>query len=257
MKFNDKENSKQTIDEFVNSLPEDSLYLQNIKYDMSGQVKEALNMTRKGETEDWYSKWGCHYLKSLSDAYKNEVCNNFKDKGVSNFTGKLFSELTDEISDVFDNIPPPKRDLHIHDSTMYNNPVDMRIYRNQGGGCVTKNAKVKMVNNTWKYIKDLKKGDEVVTINWKNNIQYESSSKVECLVKTYMNCCNLIKLKKSCDFYITPYHPIIDINSLIQKWQFPLTIYQNNSASVEYCMNQKCDGLYTLIIENRGSVTRR
>ena len=45
----------------------------------------------------------------LDSAYENEICNNFKDKGVSNFTGELFDKLRDEISDIFDNMPPPKR----------------------------------------------------------------------------------------------------------------------------------------------------
>ena len=72
-------------------------FIENIIFDFSGQVKEALNMTNEGEKKDWFSKWGRHYLRSLKDAYKNEVCNNFKDKGVSNFGGKLFDKLRDEV----------------------------------------------------------------------------------------------------------------------------------------------------------------
>ena len=60
----------------------------------------ALNMTNVGEREDWFNKWGIHYLRSLRDAYSNEVCNNFKDKGVDNFGGKLFKTLRDTISDI-------------------------------------------------------------------------------------------------------------------------------------------------------------
>ena len=59
------------------------------------QVKEALNMTSQGQKEDWFTRWGIHYLRSLTTAYKNEVCNNFKDKGVSNFTGELFEKIRD------------------------------------------------------------------------------------------------------------------------------------------------------------------
>ena len=73
-------------------------YIQNILYDLNGQVKEALNMTSTGQKEDWFSKWGIHYLRSLNGAYINEICNNFKDKGVSNFTSELFNTLRDEIS---------------------------------------------------------------------------------------------------------------------------------------------------------------
>ena len=52
-------------------------YIQNMLYDISGQVKEALNMTSDGEREDWFSRWGIHYLRSLQEAYKKEMCNNF------------------------------------------------------------------------------------------------------------------------------------------------------------------------------------
>ncbi len=41
-------------------------YIKNIIFDFEGQVKEALNMTNVGEKEDWFSKWGVHYLRSLS-----------------------------------------------------------------------------------------------------------------------------------------------------------------------------------------------
>ena len=256
MKFNDKENTKSYIDDFINSLSyENNLYLENIKYDMNGQVKEALNMTRKGEAEDWYSKWGYHYLKSLSDAYKNEICNNFKDKGVSNFTGELFSKLTDEISEVFDNIPPPKKDItNNYYSTNNYQPVDMSVFRNHSGGCVTGNAKIKMFDNTWKSIKDLKKGDNVITITFKNNIQYEDTSEVECLIKTNVDKADLVKLNQSHDFHITPYHPIIEKNTFNQKWQFPINMYKNNPQKIKYNINQKCNGLYTIIMKNRGSI---
>ena len=51
-------------------------YVQNIIKDLSGQVMEALNMTSQGEREDWFTRWGIHYLRSLMQAYKNEICNN-------------------------------------------------------------------------------------------------------------------------------------------------------------------------------------
>ena len=77
-------------------------------FDLEGQVKEALNMTTEGHKKDFTTRWGIHYLRSLRTAYENEICNNFKDKGVSNFTGELFEQLRDEVSDIFDNMPPPK-----------------------------------------------------------------------------------------------------------------------------------------------------
>ena len=77
-------------------------YIQNILDDFSGQVKEALNMTNDGLKEDWFSRWGIHYLRSLQEAYKNEMCNNFKDKGILNFKSRMFDSLCDSISTIFD-----------------------------------------------------------------------------------------------------------------------------------------------------------
>ena len=51
-------------------------YVKNITFDFEGQIKMALNMTNVGEREDWFNKWGIHYLRSLRDAYCNEVCNS-------------------------------------------------------------------------------------------------------------------------------------------------------------------------------------
>ena len=84
-----------------------SQYIENILFDLNGQVKEALNMTQKGKQENWFEKWGIHYLRSLQDAYKNEICNNFKDKGVSNFSSGLFNRVREEVSNIFDELPHP------------------------------------------------------------------------------------------------------------------------------------------------------
>ena len=75
-------------------------------YDISGQVKEALNMTSDGEREDWFSRWGIHYLRSLQEAYKKEMCNNFKDRGICNFKTTPFNKLCVTISTIFVSIPP-------------------------------------------------------------------------------------------------------------------------------------------------------
>ena len=47
-----------------------------ILQDAEGQVKESISR------QEWYNKWGKHYLPSLQKAHKFQVCNNFKDSGV-------------------------------------------------------------------------------------------------------------------------------------------------------------------------------
>ena len=66
-KFND-EGFKTCLDNLIleisfNKDVKDNEYIKNILFDLEGQVKEALNMTTQGHKEDWFTKWGIHYLR--------------------------------------------------------------------------------------------------------------------------------------------------------------------------------------------------
>ena len=74
----------------------------NLVNTFESQVREALNMTAEGSHNDWFTKWGKDYLLSLACALENEVCNNFKDKAVSNFGGILFNLIRDEMDTIFE-----------------------------------------------------------------------------------------------------------------------------------------------------------
>lgn len=258
MNFNEKDNVRELITKYINSINEnkDALknkYIMNILYDFEGQIKEALNMTRVGETEDWFSRWGKHYLLSLTDAYSNQLCNNFKDKAVSNFGGTLFTKLVDKVSDIFDNLPPPKRDIYSTNSykstSTYNlpqTPIDMRQFRNIGGGCCKKGSRIKMADLSLQKVELLQKGDKVVTIS---NENIEEISTVECVVKTFCddNKQSMVQLNSYIDggaFYITPYHPVKQINN--KNWIFPTDINLTNIIP--------CDEMYTFVVTNRKSV---
>jgi hypothetical protein len=78
-------------DEFVPALLED----------LQGQVSEAFSR------EDWYNKWGVHYLPSLMCAHLAQICNNFKDPGVQQYGGELFQDLREQADDIFLALPAP------------------------------------------------------------------------------------------------------------------------------------------------------
>merc|ERR1719253_967395 len=75
--------------------------MQALDEDLSGQVAESFSR------QDWYDKWGIHYLPSLMCAHLSQQCNNFKDAGVQHYGGDLFDELRDIADSIFCGLPPP------------------------------------------------------------------------------------------------------------------------------------------------------
>ena len=248
-KLNRRDRSFESeINDFCRELEEySSDYIKNILFDMDGQVKEALNMTMEGERDNWFNKWGIHYLRSLQNAYQNEICNNFKDKGVSNFSRGIFENIRDEISDIFDDLPPPKKDV-VHTTTMTGGmrysfpqtnvaPTSMGVYNNPSGGCCAEGSSVLMKDGSNKLVQSILKGDKVQTkING-----FIGTSEVECVVKTRCNNGkeNMVILG---NLRITPYHPILEDRT----WDFPIT--KGNVEEVD------CECMYTFVIKNRGSI---
>jgi hypothetical protein len=232
----------------IRGVSESNEYLSNILFDLNGQVKEALNMTSQGEREDWFSRWGIHYLRSLQDAYKHELCNNFKDKGVSNFGGDLFEYIRNQVSDVFDSIPPPKADI-VQTRGRYKGgqtvtrsaPVSMSVYNNASGGCCAEGSMVLMADDNYKKVEELKKGDEVYTYDSENKKRF-SKSKIECVVET--TCYAGKELMSTIgNLRITPYHPIIHYMAFQEHWKFPINISKPTVID--------CGSMYTFVVENR------
>ena len=56
---------------------------------------------------DWWNRWGKHYLPSLIAAHTLQLCHNFKDPGVQSYGGSLFRSLRDAAEKNFLQLPPP------------------------------------------------------------------------------------------------------------------------------------------------------
>ena len=249
---------RDNINEFIKKVNSDETlrvneYCMNLVNTFESQVREALNMTAEGTHNDWFTKWGKDYLLSLACALENEVCNNFKDKAVSNFGGTLFNRLRDEMDTIFETLEPPKQDVvqstygrggyrqpiyrgHAGRRTVAvpQQPVDMRSYNTAGGACCAEGSLIKMADSTYKKVEDIKKGDNVFTK------LSDDTSEIECVVKT--KCKDDEFLVKINDLTITPYHPIIVDDS----WTFPIKHGRN--------VLQKCPYLYSFVIKNRKPV---
>jgi len=98
--------------------------------DIYGQCTEALSK------EEYFTKWGLHYLPSIMFAHRLQQCNNFKDPGVQCYGGNLFNEIRDAADDIFNDLPAPKPSKVVRqaDAAMIHAPVSMAAYNNCYGG---------------------------------------------------------------------------------------------------------------------------
>ena len=84
MKMSKKEEAVNLVDSFVSemneltsgnlsyTLSQSQQRIKDLTRDFSGQISEAVSR------EEWWRKWGIHYLPSLQRAHELQQCNNFK-----------------------------------------------------------------------------------------------------------------------------------------------------------------------------------
>jgi len=208
--------------------------------DLTGQVSEALSK------EEYFKKWGCHYLPSLMRAHQLQQCNNFKDPGIQLYGGKLFQTLRDEVDDIFVKLPPPEPTFPIDQGGGYRSghggsspapfsgftfaaPVSMSVYHDHDNPCFDGECLVSMADGTLKKVKHVAKGDSIATTALK-------SAEVVCVVKThcYRGKANLVELEGG--LLVTPYHPVRKEG----KWHFPCTLNE--------VKERECPAVYSFVL---------
>ena len=183
-----------------------------------------------------------------TNAYKKEICNNFKDKGVNHFKGDTFSNVRDQISDLFDSMPPPKQDItynyrnqreggfQSHQTTIPT--LSSQSFNNSGGGCCIGESNVLMANNQYKMIKDLKKGDEVISYDEKLNIvsvYHTFFNSIMPLISAYVS-----KISKKCQQDVSRHSIYLNTNFKIKN-----ILIQNEAYSKLIKWFYKCNHLCT------------
>jgi len=169
-------------------------------------------------------------LPSLRRAHQLQVSNNFKDPGVQFYGGILFNKTRDEIEKVFVSLPPPKPSFV--GSRGYSYSYSMSSFHNVRNPCFAGDCEVLLQGSTVKLVRDIKKGDRVMTPTG-------ATATVLCVVKTH--CRNekaeLVVLEGG--LKVTPYHPI----RIDNKWCFPCDIAAP-SPSVA------CPAVYSFVLES-------
>ena len=224
VKSNNKAGAKKLINDLISEIKgsasaKSDKRVQELLKDLEGEVKEAFAAT------DSYSKWGMHYLPSLCNAHRLQMCNNFKDPGVQIYGGKLFRKLRDQADEIFIKLPPPKPS-HTPSAA----PVrSMGTYHSSGNPCFHGKCLVQMFDGTHKQVSLISKGDQVITLSGK-------SAQVKCVVKTNIpqGKTDLVELEGG--LLVTPYHPV----KINDTWQFPCSIAQPSATL--------CSAVYSFVL---------
>jgi hypothetical protein len=156
----------------------------------------------------YWGTWGGHYVRSFDFAHIYEMCLNFKAPSMFFYRSRKFDEIVDRLTDIFITLPPPKPTGrgYSHMPTIH-----MSGIMDRNNGCILSKCHVKLENNVYKKISELKKGDVL-----------HNGAKVVCLIKSNYSG-QLVKIN---DLVITPYHPI----KYDDKWEFPIELHAKNSA---------------------------
>jgi hypothetical protein len=207
----------------IKALNLENTFTNNILDDLNGQVQEAISR------DDYYKKWGRHYLLSLNRAHIMQQCNNFKDKSVQHYGNKLFNEFRDKLDVIFRTIPPPKPAAKQYQNRA---PVSMSTYNSCSNPCFDGSSLVLMADSTLKRVDQIVKGDTIMSPNL-------SPSKVSLVVKTVDLPNNKTYFVNFSDgLLITPWHPI----RLDNVWKFPRDVHVVH----EY----ECNALFSFVLES-------
>jgi hypothetical protein len=216
----------------INTSPE----LVNVIKDFVSIDENQEQITKAISRQDWFTKWGYHYLLSLSLAHLTKQCHNFKDQGVQMYGNTLFNELKQIVYDMFITIPPPKP--HLHAQVVRS---DMSSYVNRSGGCFGPNCRIKLMDGSMIPLNKLT-GYEMLYGG--NKIKYIVITKIPTNKMSMCQIGNLI---------ISNYHPLYDVKS--RGWLFPVQLVNSMVLNMDCMYNIVLESGHWVEIENYRCVT--
>jgi hypothetical protein len=194
--------------------------LKNIKSNetIEGQVYKAFS------SDEWYKRWGHIYLKYFVRSHQLQVCSNFKDTSLQHYGGQLFREIKTEVEDIFSTIPVPQPS---RSSTAFTGNFQQSFYK-PSGPCVDGFGRVEVANGSVSLVKDLVKGDVLISDG--------QLASIVCIIKTKIKS-GYIDMLSINGMKVTPWHPI-RINN---KWDFP--------ANIGTLIPVNCDYVYNFVLD--------
>jgi len=209
----------------------------NTKY-QEPEISIALN-----SVENW-SKWGCHYVRSLSFAHRNKECNNFKDpsvQGYQHLRKKRWSVIRDSAHESYKNLPAPEpTSSTVTDSTP--RLATLSRYSQFDSGCLHEGALVELSNGKMLSCAVISKGTVVKVYNPFNDKYY--TDKIQCVVRTECgesNFSSIVSTTFATPLHITPWHPVF----FSGDWYFPANFAKLTKLKSKY--------VYSFVLENRSA----
>jgi len=207
--------------------------------DATGQVTEALSR------EDWYTKWGIHYLPSLMFAHLTQQCNNFKDAGVQSYGGELFQSIRDAADDVFLALPPPRPTAppaapaaapaaRAAPVCAPAPAVSMSAFYDRYGGCMDGACSVQLADGGLRRLDELRAGDTL----WAPG---GGRAEVACVVRTRAPGGRFLLVELPGGLRLTPHHPVF----VDGAWQFP--------ADLAPAREMPCEAVFSFVLEEGAS----
>jgi hypothetical protein len=234
--INLKTTMQNNVDDIVKIMDEltkkyDNELLTNINTTINEQVKLALSCNPEHVTNyvPYFKKWGEFYLDQLTLAINNDdIFDILPPPEPSGINNTVYSYSSSYRGLGNGSVPPPTP----------SRVLSLATYNNQSGGCFDSNCLITMSDNSKKMLKDVKKGDEILTLEDHNNIKSITYTKVLCVYETIMveQTCDLVTLENG--LKITPWHPILTPLG----WKFPSEL---KSSTVE-----NCESIITFVLEN-------
>jgi len=233
MPYKDKDDeARELIENLIKKVQGSPLmdiqYVKDMLCDLEDQITKAFS-DRKN-----FAKWGKHFIPSLIEAHLLQQCNNFKDPGVQYYGGELFAKIRNRIEEIFVKIPPPKGSIKRNEHRVLLD--NMVKFYNAQGGCIAGDCIVLMADGGVKFIKDLRKGDEIMG-------SHDQAVKVTSVVKTVCqnNQAQLVKFDNG--LKITAWHPI----RLNGKFFFPCTAEEEMPFEYKFF---ECEAVYNFVLES-------
>lgn len=233
--------------EFAKVLEKDEReQIQALLKDVQGQSWEAVSR------EDWWSKWGGHYLRSIMFAHRCQLCNNFKDASVQMYGGELFQKIQEKADEMFNTLPPPKpiaRPTYggygagAGTSTAAAPVVNMSMFNNSHNVCIDRTCEVQMADGSRRAVGQLAKGDRVAS-------QGGKSAEVVCVV---VSACeggkaDLVHLPGGTR--VTAWHPVF----VDGQWRFPGELGTPEATDCDVVCSVVLQGAASLLIGSEEQV---